>query len=78
MTMAELEAPPAKIQHTFARTREVFEEMKWHKIGGAGFKHLSMGMTHDFELAIAEGATLLRIGTAIFGGSVAPDEEFAE
>ncbi|MBD3236614.1 MAG: YggS family pyridoxal phosphate-dependent enzyme [Candidatus Eisenbacteria bacterium] len=30
-------------------------------------QHLSMGMTHDFELAIAEGATLLRIGTAIFG-----------
>jgi PLP dependent protein len=31
------------------------------------FKHLSMGMSHDYPLAIEEGATLLRIGTAIFG-----------
>ena len=30
-------------------------------------RHLSMGMTHDFEVAIEEGATLVRIGTAIFG-----------
>jgi len=68
MTMAELDATPERIRHTFARTREVFEEMKWHKIGGANLRHLSMGMSHDFELAIAEGATLVRIGTALFGG----------
>jgi hypothetical protein len=30
-------------------------------------RHLSMGMTHDFEVAIEEGATLIRIGTALFG-----------
>ncbi len=30
-------------------------------------RHLSMGMTHDFDVAIEEGATLVRIGTAIFG-----------
>ncbi len=33
-------------------------------------RHLSMGMTHDFEVAIEEGATIVRIGTAIFGGRV--------
>jgi uncharacterized pyridoxal phosphate-containing UPF0001 family protein len=31
------------------------------------FRHLSMGMSHDFEVAIEEGATIVRIGTAIFG-----------
>ena len=42
--------------------------MKWHKIGGTGLRHLSMGMSHDFELAIAEGATMVRIGTrAVWG-----------
>ncbi|MGA3066905.1 MAG: YggS family pyridoxal phosphate-dependent enzyme [Tepidisphaeraceae bacterium] len=78
MTMAELEATDAKTRHTFARTREIFEEMKWHKIGGANFRHLSMGMTHDFEAAIAEGSTMLRIGTALFGGQILEGEEHAE
>lgn len=68
MSMAPLDDNMQKVQHVFARTREIFEELKWHKIGGAALKHLSMGMSHDFEPAIAEGATLLRIGTALFGG----------
>ena len=60
----------------FARTREVFEEMRWHKIGGAGFRHLSMGMSNDFEQAILEGSTMVRVGSALFGGSSEhPDEE---
>jgi pyridoxal phosphate enzyme (YggS family) len=77
MTMAPLEESEAKIRHVFSRTRELFEEMKWHKIGGAGLKHLSMGMSHDFEAAIAEGATLVRIGTLLFGGTLADHEEAA-
>jgi pyridoxal phosphate enzyme (YggS family) len=75
MTMAPLDAPPEKIRHVFARTYEIFEELKWHKIGGAALRHLSMGMSHDFELAIAEGATLVRIGTALFGGKAVDGEE---
>jgi pyridoxal phosphate enzyme (YggS family) len=78
MTMAELDASEAAVRQTFARTREVFEEMKWHKIGGGNFKHLSMGMTNDFEAAIAEGSTMLRIGTALFGGQVLEGELHAE
>ena len=35
-------------------------------------RHLSMGMSHDFEVAVEEGATLVRVGTAIFGGRVDP------
>jgi hypothetical protein len=78
MTMAPLEAAEEKIRHTFARAREIFEEMKWHKIGGAALRHLSMGMSHDFEPAIAEGATMVRIGTALFGGKVIEAEEISE
>ncbi|MCS7034431.1 MAG: YggS family pyridoxal phosphate-dependent enzyme [Phycisphaerae bacterium] len=68
MTMAELTDDTTRIQRTFARTREIFEEMRWHKLGGAALKHLSMGMSNDFELAIAEGATMVRIGSLLFGG----------
>jgi pyridoxal phosphate enzyme (YggS family) len=69
MTMGPLGAAPKVTQHCFARTREIFEEMRCHKIGGAGLRHLSMGMSDDFELAIAEGATMVRIGSALFGGN---------
>ena len=73
MTMAEHEESPEKIRHTFARTREIFEELKFNKIGGTSLKHLSMGMSHDYEAAIAEGATMIRIGTALFGGKLSDE-----
>jgi pyridoxal phosphate enzyme (YggS family) len=73
MSMAALDAKPDEARKTFARTREIFEEMRWHKIGGAHLRHLSMGMSQDFEPAILEGATMLRIGTALFGGHVQDD-----
>jgi len=78
MTMGPLEAPEAKVRQAFARTREIFEELKWHKTGGTGLRHLSMGMSDDFESAIAEGSTMVRIGSALFGGKAADhldDEE---
>jgi pyridoxal phosphate enzyme (YggS family) len=75
MTMAELTDKEKVIRHTFVRTREIFEEMKWHKIGGAGLKHLSMGMSHDYEIAIEEGATMVRIGTALFGGKASEHDD---
>ncbi len=75
MTMGPLEESEAKMRQAFARTREIFEEMRWHKIGGAGLRHLSMGMSDDFELAIAEGSTMVRIGTLLFGGKVQDHEE---
>jgi len=78
MTMAPLDAPEEKIRHTFARAREIFEEMKWHKIGGPAMRHLSMGMSHDFEPAIAEGSTMVRIGSALFGGKVFEPDEMGE
>ncbi|CAN5486786.1 YggS family pyridoxal phosphate-dependent enzyme [soil metagenome] len=75
MTMAPLDANEAAIRQCFSRTREIFDELKWHKIGGTSLRHLSMGMSHDFELAIAEGATMVRIGSALFGGKAPEGEE---
>lgn len=74
MTMAELTDDESVIRNAFRRTREIFEEMKWHKIGGPDFKHLSMGMSHDFEIAIQEGSTMVRIGSALFGGAATETE----
>ena len=68
MTMGPLDGTQAEIQSAFSRTREIFEEMKWHKIGGNNLRYLSMGMSDDYELAIAEGSTMVRIGSALFGG----------
>jgi pyridoxal phosphate enzyme (YggS family) len=78
MTMGPLDQPENKHRQAFSRTRELFEEMKWHKIGGAGLKHLSMGMSDDFEMAIEEGSTMVRIGSLLFGGKVADHEEVEE
>jgi uncharacterized pyridoxal phosphate-containing UPF0001 family protein len=41
-------------------------------------KHLSMGMSNDFEIAIQEGSTMVRTGTALFGGKVQDHEDEAE
>jgi pyridoxal phosphate enzyme (YggS family) len=75
MSMAPQVEDPETVRPVFARAREVFEEMKWHKIGGTSLRHLSMGMSNDFEVAIAEGATMVRIGSLLFGGK---SEENAE
>ena len=52
--------------------------MKWQKIGGAGLKHLSMGMSNDFEDAVLEGATMVRIGSELFGGKPEGADEAEE
>ncbi len=51
----------------FRRLRELAAEISALGIPNLEMTHLSMGMSHDFEIAIEEGATLVRIGTAIFG-----------
>jgi len=68
MCMAPFTEDEKVIRHCFTRTHEIFEEMKWHKIGGPAFKHLSMGMSHDYQIAIEEGSTMVRVGSALFGG----------
>jgi hypothetical protein len=67
MCMAPFSSNPDDARPVFARLREVFDEIRFRKIGGEKFKHLSMGMSGDFQVAIEEGATMVRLGTAIFG-----------
>ncbi len=50
----------------FSLLRELFDEIRNEKIGGEHFRHLSMGMSQDYTVAVEEGATLLRIGSALF------------
>jgi hypothetical protein len=66
MTMAPLTMDKNRVRASFARAREIFEEIRGERISGSKFKELSMGMSQDYEIAIEEGATLLRIGSAIF------------
>ncbi len=69
MTMAPLVDDPEMVRPVFIRTRELFEEIRGNKLAGPDFVHLSMGMSGDFEVAIEEGATVVRVGTALFAGT---------
>jgi PLP dependent protein len=66
MTMAPIVANPEQTRPIFGRLRELCVELR-HRYPGLTCQHLSMGMTDDFEPAVEEGATLVRIGRAIFG-----------
>jgi pyridoxal phosphate enzyme (YggS family) len=68
MTMAPLTHNKEVIRDCFVRARELFVEMRGEKIVGPGFTELSMGMSSDYEIAVEEGSTILRIGSAIFAG----------
>jgi len=59
---------PEDVRMYFRDAKHTFDKLA-KRLGGteAGFEHLSMGMTHDFEVAVEEGATIVRVGTAIFG-----------
>ncbi len=67
MTIPPLYNEPEKVAPYFRTLRELRDQIKAESIPGVSMDELSMGMTGDFETAIKEGATLVRIGTAIFG-----------
>ncbi len=73
MTMAPNYENPEDARPHFTRCRELFEEMHRAGIGEGRFDLLSMGMSGDYEIAIEEGANLVRVGSAIFGESHAPE-----
>ena len=68
MTMAPLVDDPELTRPVFARLRELSEKIARMNLPGVTMKHLSMGMTQDYEVAIEEGATLVRVGSALFMG----------
>ncbi len=67
MTMPPFFDDPGRARPYFAELRRLRDRMQAQGLAGLDLQELSMGMTGDFEAAIAEGATLVRIGTAIFG-----------
>ena len=66
MTMAPLVEDAETVRPVFAALRGLRDALR-ERFPGASLPHLSMGMTDDFEVAVEEGATLVRIGRAIFG-----------
>ena len=67
MTIGIFSDNEKKIRNCFQILRKIFEKIKAEKISNVEMKYLSMGMSGDFEIAIQEGANIIRIGTAIFG-----------
>ena len=67
MTMPPYFNAPEKVRPFFAALRELRDQLRAAGIPNIAMDELSMGMTGDFEAAIEEGATMVRIGTAIFG-----------
>ena len=65
MTMAPFHPDGENSRLYFRRLRELRDDLA--KTAGAGLPHLSMGMSGDYEVAVQEGATLVRVGSAIFG-----------
>jgi uncharacterized pyridoxal phosphate-containing UPF0001 family protein len=58
---------PERTRPWFAKLREFREQLVAEGIPASALPQLSMGMSHDYEAAIEEGATIVRVGTAIFG-----------
>ncbi len=68
MTMGPLEGTPYEVRLCFDRLRDVFDDLRGERYLGPHFNVLSMGMSGDFEMGIEAGATMIRIGTALFEG----------
>jgi PLP dependent protein len=58
---------PERVRPYFRKLRELSERMANEKIPGVSLQELSMGMSGDFEVAVEEGSTMVRVGTAVFG-----------
>ncbi len=69
MTVAPLVADPAQTRPVFRALRLLRDRLR-HEVTACSWQHLSMGMTDDYQIAIEEGATIVRIGRAIFGKRV--------
>jgi|WetSurMetagenome_2_1015567.scaffolds.fasta_scaffold171068_1 PLP dependent protein len=67
MTIGPLVEDASAVGAAFANLRRLKEEIEAARIGNVSMEHLSMGMTDDFEIAIAEGSTMIRLGRILFG-----------
>ncbi|QHB71647.1 YggS family pyridoxal phosphate-dependent enzyme [Stenotrophomonas sp. 364] len=73
MTLAVFSSDPAQVRPCFVRLRDLRDRLRPTLPDGILLDELSMGMSGDFDLAIEEGATVVRVGQAIFGARATPD-----
>jgi len=66
MTIAPIAEDPEAVRPVFRRLRQLRDALQ-HQFSDVDWRHLSMGMSGDYEVAIEEGATMVRLGTALFG-----------
>ena len=76
MTLALLSADPARVRPCFVLLRELRDRLRQEAPAGIGMDELSMGMSGDFEVAVEEGATSVRVGQSIFGARALPDSHY--
>jgi len=76
MTIGLFSTDHEKVRECFQLLRTLKEEVEELQIPGVEMRELSMGMSGDLEIAIEEGATIVRVGTAIFGKRVYPDSYY--
>ncbi len=66
MTMAPFDAPEDEIRAVFANLYKMYVDISQKKYDNINMRYLSMGMSNDFEIAVEEGANIVRIGTSLF------------
>ncbi len=76
MTLALFSDDTERVRACFVRLRGLRDRLRQDAPDGIGLDELSMGMSGDFEIAIEEGATVVRVGQAIFGARAVPDSHY--
>lgn len=76
MTLAVFSEDRARVRDCFIRLRTLRDRLRQHAPAAIGLDELSMGMSGDFDIAVEEGATVVRVGQAIFGARALPDSHY--
>ncbi len=76
MTLALFSSEAERVRRCFVLLRDLRDRLRQRAPAGIGLDELSMGMSGDFEIAIEEGATVVRVGQAIFGARALPDSYY--
>lgn len=76
MTLALFSTEAERVRQCFIRLRTLRDQLRQSVPASIGLDELSMGMSGDFEIAIEEGATVVRVGQAIFGARATPDSHY--
>ena len=76
MTLALFSSDAARVRECFVLLRTLRDRLRQEAPAGIALEELSMGMSGDFEIAIEEGATVVRVGQALFGARALPDGHY--